>query len=426
MLKRFALILISTVVIAIPLASYAATGDSSLFPPTRATGELISGSSTVQDLKLEETLDSIASLVESLPDTSGLAEMEINLPSPTLTVRWKGDLPSDFAGVESAAVDAGVDLRIVPAKYSQQEILSAGRLLRSTLYGLESRPTLIHGTRTRDGLFVGVSDEAAKLQSLSELAKLYEDLTSMPVEVEVVGAMVGASRQNDASPWSGGSGMKNSATSSYCSTGFAVLSGSAGRLLSAAHCDLSGNAKWSNGVGSVQLTNGDASVQVRQHDWESLLIDPTNGTQGKVHGGPWYANSADPHYKMSVAASSATVVGNSVCTSGANSGEHCGLTVTDSQALFGCPVTGFDCYGSVATSSNQDIAIAQGDSGGPVYGYNADGRVRAKGIISGFASGWTVSCPSLAVPGVLCADQFFYVGINPLLTFWGVSLETSP
>ena len=222
--------------------------------------------------------------------------------------------------------------------------------------------------------------------------------------------------------------MVKSTTGGVCSTGFAVLSGVNGRLLSAAHCDLSGDGSWWDGTKSDYFTYGGSYVDVRQHDWESLLIDPVGGTQGKVHGGPWNATSSDPHYKQSVAAASATGSTDVVCTSGANSGEHCGIAIVDPTALFSCPSTGYDCYGSIGEiPSHTAVAIAQGDSGGPVYAYNADGRVRAKGIISGFYTGTEVTCPSLANgPGPDCSYQVIYVGINSLLSFWGVTLETSP
>lgn len=357
----------------------------------------------------------------------GLAGWGTDVATRTITVRWKGPVPDALRTIATDAAGSGMSLVIEPANYSQEEVLAAGRLLRAQFKGQEWRPALVYATPERDALIVGVTEAAAKEKGIAALAAMFESLTGMPVQVRVTGEIVGATRQNDATPWSGGALIVNSQNGGSCSTGFAVLDGAYGRLLSAAHCDLSGNASWYDGTESDIFTYGSTYVDVRQHDWESLLIDPVGGTQGKVYGGPWNAGTSDPHYKQGVAGASATGYGDSVCTSGANSGEHCGIFIVDQAVIYGCPVTDYDCYGSIGEKPNNAISIAQGDSGGPVYAYNADGRVRAKGIISGFYPGTEVTCPSMATgPGPLCSYQVIYVGINPLLTFWGVTLETSP
>lgn len=403
--------------VAVPLSIPVASAEGSLAVAEEAAAqELLPDGHTVSEAATAEALDVVVARVLAITDRSGFANVAIDIPTKTVTVRWKGDQPSELAALTAQVLDGGIRVVVMPAVYSEDEIMDAGTLLRSEFAGEPWRPTLWHGTPERDALIVGVPKSALDAVGENVLKERFEQVAGMPVQV-VLGDLVPLSRQDDASNWSGGAGMIKS-TGGYCSTGFAVLDGAYGRLLSAAHCDTTGNTSWYDGTGSDIFTYGGSYVDVHQQSWDSLLIDPVGGTQGKVYVGPWYSTT-----KRSVAAASPTADGDSVCTSGANSGEHCG-TVIDRQVSFGCGQ--YVCYGSLAANSNQNVMGVHGDSGGPVYGYNADGRVRAKGIIS---SGWPfayTTCPSTAHPsGPDCYYAIAYVGINPLLSFWGVDIETS-
>jgi hypothetical protein len=83
-----------------------------------------------------------------------------------------------------------------------------------------------------------------------------------------------------------------------------------------------------------------------------------------------------------------------VCTSGATSGELCNIhvkydgmsaTYEDGQWVHSM---------IVAKSIYGKCAVAQGDSGGPVFSYVNSSTVHAQGIISAMA-GESVSCPGL-------------------------------
>lgn len=387
-------------------------------PEAAGAQELLPDGHSVSEAATAEALDVVVAQVLAITERSGFANVAIDIPTKTVTVRWKGDQPPELAALTAQVLEGGIHVVVEAALYSEEEIMDAGRLLRSEFAGEPWRPTLWHGTPERDALIVGVHTSVLDAIGGDVLAERFEQVAGMPVQV-VVGDVVPLSRQDDASNWSGGAGIIKSTTGGFCSTGFAVLDGAYGRLLSAAHCDPTGNTSWYDGTGSDIFTYGGSYVDAREQDWDSLLIDPVGGTQGKVYVGPWYSTT-----KRSVAAASPTADGDSVCTSGANSGEHCG-TVIDRQVSFDCGL--YVCYGSLASNSNQNVMGVHGDSGGPVYGYNADGRVRAKGIISSGWPGAYTTCPSTAHPsGPDCYYSIAYVGINPLLSFWGVSIETSP
>ena len=136
-------------------------------------------------LALGEQLDALAEKVNALPDKTGFAGAEVDTPHRTLIVRWKGQVPVELTNLKSVATDAGVNMVIKPAVYSEAEIMTAGRLLMSTFKEQAWRPTLIHGTPSRDGLMLSVSAAALNVKSIEELTALYEKLTNMPVTVSV-------------------------------------------------------------------------------------------------------------------------------------------------------------------------------------------------------------------------------------------------
>lgn len=243
------------------------------------------------------------------------------------------------------------------------------------------------------------------------------------VPVSVIGAdslvLTTGTRQNDGDPWWGGSAMIrpiDPTTSVYCSTAFSVLDGAYGRLLSAAHCDLSGDLAWTDGTRVDMFSLGGSTVWAVPAS-DSLLLDPVGGTQGKVHVG----GIASSTYKK-VAGSATNSVGDPVCTGGANSGEHCGdLTIISDAAVGSC--NGYTCTMIVASSSS--VSVVAGDSGGPVYSLNADGRVTAKGVISAGLTSTRSTCPVTQVsPNGDCFKAVAYLPIRPLLSTWNVSLET--
>jgi hypothetical protein len=84
-----------------------------------------------------------------------------------------------------------------------------------------------------------------------------------------------------------------------------------------------------------------------------------------------------------------------VCTSGAYSGEICGLTIEDTNATWIVQYsdgTEVQITGLQIENPNLTNAAGQGDSGGPVYSYVNAGLVAARGIISAGAPGAGTAC----------------------------------
>ena len=148
-----------------------------------------------------------------------------------------------------------------------------------------------------------------------------------------------------------------------------------------------------------------------------------------MHGGPWYAPPTHPRYRLKVAGAQRASYGEEVCTSGAMTGEHCGLEVTSPYTARPCagPGTGAPyCYGFSAENLGSPNAVSNGsgDSGGPVYLFRSDGRVGARGIIYGAHT--QVPCGSTAKANVRCGHGVFFTDIIDVKNQWGVSIDVTP
>lgn len=346
------------------------------------------------------------------------------------TVYWKSP-PSELMQLNGVAV-SGFRVEVKPAARSQEELLDAGEtILQASRRGVV--PAIASVVGLPDGSAVRVEFDRVTLASLESnfVRAQIQQLTSVPIVIGEGEQPQPTTRQNDSSPWFGGALFRDPGFNPpgdmtpylFCSDGFAVVTPAGnGRLLSAGHCDPAGNIAWRDGAGEA-FTNGGADVSVSTND-DSMLIDPIGGTGGWVHGGPWDAASSHPRYHLKVAASARAIVNENVCSSGANSGEHCGLVVRDAAIRqWNCgPGT---CHGFTARVTGPTWAVTVGgDSGGPVYANHADGRMRARGIIHGGSE--DVPCGSVRFAVSNCYGTLWFVDIVTVATAWNVAVETTP
>jgi hypothetical protein len=198
-----------------------------------------------------------------------------------------------------------------------------------------------------------------------------------------------------------------------------------GRLLTALHCG-DCDIAWKDGHHDP-LTNGGTDVDCHARD-DSQLIDPIGGTDGWVHGGPWDATSTNSRYHLKVAAATSSFFGEFVCSSGANSGEHCGTLSTKNSNIVTWGCGSGTCHGWQASKpgSPPEANVVGGDSGGPVYHPRDDGRVGARGVIWGGAING--SCGSVRFAVTNCFKEVWFNDIVDITTYdWTtVTVETTP
>lgn len=202
------------------------------------------------------------------------------------------------------------------------------------------------------------------------------------------------SRTNDTSPFYGGARINTPVGG--CSNAFSWYSGTTSYMLTAGHCASSGGS-----ISTPAMAMGLVTATSREN-WHS-----TAGTQYLTGQSVYRGDIALIHvpsprsttarmFRGDINSSSSALVGemwsrrpqsgDQYCTGGTRSGEVCGWTV-DAARVDIRYSSGAVVRNAVSSRSKQGWCTRPGDSGGPVYTVRPDGKVAAKGIISGGGGG---------------------------------------
>ncbi|MFD4377680.1 hypothetical protein [Streptomyces sp. NPDC058486] len=367
----------------------------------------------------DDVMPVVADRIYELGAERGFTRQQTDYASRSISVLWKGTPPADVAAY-AASSPLGVTVKITGgAKYSRAEAEAARTRVLNSPEAARLGITWSDLNDDGSGVTVGIAARSHIAVADEQLTELREAAQIPDVALKTgVQAPVGYSRGNDAPPWKGG--IRTRHPDGGCSSGFAVLAGSAGRLISAGHCDRTGNGSVSDGAGQL-IASGSSSVAYLP-GIDSLLIDPASSpatTPSIFRGG--YSSTSTSLVKNWAS----NWPGDPVCSSGASTGEHCGTVYDDGDVvtLHGANVGVIQ----VAAPSGQ-IMGGQGDSGGPMF-KKVTGGVQARGILLGpdLATGSsTYSCGSTDpnVGLIQCSRWINYVPISTILNTWGVSLET--
>jgi hypothetical protein len=370
------------------------------------------------DSPTADVMPTVADRIYNLGADRGFSGQQTNYDKRAIAVRWKGAPPKDIAEY-LASSPYGVTISVITdAKYSRTELEAARTRLLNSPQGTGIVWTALN--KDGSGFRVGVTEDQSKAATRTAGFRATAGIN----DVETVGGakpIEGWSRPNDAPAWKGGARTRH--PGGVCSTGFAVLrSSGAGRLLSAGHCDTSGDGFVHDGTGQeIAPGNGQVSFLAAR---DSLLIDPTASpaTQAKIYRGAYNSNTTS-----TVKSSAWSWDGDPVCFGGATNGERCGYVYEDVMTVYihnlHVPV--------VAASNVPNIIGGAGDSGGPVFA-TVSGGVQARGIILGpdLRDGRyeQYNCPGQnpADAGAPCGQWGLFVEIPQILGQWydGLTLET--
>ena len=366
-------------------------------------------------------LGSIADQVYELGADQGFVDAAINVDNNALVIYWSG-APSQYLRDQIEKLSTGVTLSIeetnMPSrlhlKKSSEEIIklseSNGWEIQTIAPFVKRGSTVITvGPRSS----INESD-VREIQGLLEVGSI--DIVRSKFEMD---ELLLSGRLSDTSPFKAGA--RTIQGGEACSSGFSVLSGGSGRLLSSRHCDTTSNLAIYNGNGTAQIASGGASVS-GMASLDSQLIDPSDSpaTLPRVYIGSWSSST----YSV-VKNWASNWVGDSVCLSGATSGTGCG-TVSDDSVTWN--YGGYAINTILVEGPSGDILASSGDSGGPVYRKLSAG-VQARGVISSLWNGGFVSqnCSTYAinpdVNNVICSRFVLYVPISTVLNAWGVALH---
>lgn len=426
------------------LSAMGATSD----PAAEGSGDL-DGSSSDSDERLEDALASldvlrplaqkILALVED-PETerlnttdgpyAGYTGVVISALSGTVEIHWKGQPPEDIRALVAEHPAAKVVWH--EAEYSAIDVESAQGAVDEFVRvegGLGDNVELIAILHGPDWQYLEVVLATPGAQALDDmdLSRL-KGVTLVPLVVRTVDSAESdarflASRQDDSTPWLGGSQV--SMAGRWCSSGYPVKMNGTGNeyLTTAFHCiDGAGS------TGSVKDGAGDPlGVWKNQSSWnrksyDATLIKPSSG----VVGSQVYRGNAWSTLNVGLSAAATSTVGDWVCINGANSGAHCLVEVLAKNEGFygidGTPLAGHVRAGHVDAGAT---AAVSGDSGGPIYQLKGSSYY-GLGTISQGVSGTKVTCNSAQIAhpsGVSCFRQIVYKSLTGLLSSLDASLN---
>ncbi|MGC0313505.1 S1 family peptidase [Kitasatospora acidiphila] len=398
--------------------------------------------------KLDKVVDQITGgrSESDRAEIPGFTEVEVDPAHMHIRLHWKGAVPASVAAV-LAKLPAGISAEVVPAKYSKAELHAArdklmpnGKQndLASKVTPAATRITSIAPAVDGSGLDVTYDEDrgqgkfdardslssATRQDKTREVQATTEGITGVDTHVryQLLSIDASATREADAAPWQGGAGLKTFA-GTICSTGFAVTRKSDGKKLvtTAYHCGDKGNFyTW----GGSQAFVGTAMSENESATDDVTGLDPGNSPSGnRVYDGPWNATNG---YSKPVSGWGSNNVGDQVCTSGANSGAHCGLSIrqTDISVTGENGITRPD----VDFAYSNGIAAGNGDSGGPVFtGSNGWTKDQARGVITALDN--TMDCGGFTTADAWqrkpwCFHGVYYVPIGIILHDKGWTINT--
>jgi hypothetical protein len=366
--------------------------------------------------------------------TAGLSGVEVDALARTVDVYWAGPVP---ASVTALATTAGVTVRVHRSRYSQASMDAAAdslmtRWQQGHAAGVDGLAlSSIVQPATGEGLKLGISfaDHTRKTTPSKLTATLTQSLSTMSSAVAISSIeptsdfTPSTGRQDDFAKWYGGSRYINkrdpndNRTWSYCSTGYTVITASgAQRMMTASHCFASGIGNLFTPTGTLFATSDNVARSLPSAQLDSAMVETAGaGLLGRVYVGPY-----DSATSRAVSGYEWVSVNDSVCGSGATSGLRCALNVKDRVLLHYCERSEcFDTRGWLAYNPQVGMAVAGGDSGGPVINYRSDGTAGIKGIIA--AGQIDVTCPASGLdPAVThrCLNKLFFVSTSDLNAYW--------
>lgn len=200
-------------------------------------------------------------------------------------------------------------------------------------------------------------------------------------------------------------------------------------LTTAWHC-VDGLESAANTTGDVEDGAGDAlGVWKRQASWVKKAYDVTLVKPNGVGvGSSLYRGDAWSSDHIGLVGATTSVVGQTVCIDGANSGSHCAVEIMAKNEAWNSPASDATALaGNVRARSVSSGAVAAvaGDSGGPVYQHSSNGYY-GLGSISRFTYGsMLVTCPStgIAHPTTTCTEELIYTSLTGALSAFDAEVK---
>lgn len=407
-------IVVAAMALTTALAAPAAAGTSHLGQPETNRAEL--NPAKVHTVT-RSAVDRAAGAATSLAEVPGYAGVEVDYDTASVIVSWKGQAPRTVSALPERIPD-GVTVGVRQTALSEADLRAASTRLMDSQRALHGPDAVLTALPAPDyaGLVVEVSRNSTAARTPG-LAQLLESVAGVPVRLTIIDDAVqstAGTRRDDDAPWHAGGAIATKDGTDYCTTGFSVVTGAGHRrIVSAAHCN--------EGIGSVVRDGAGerlGTVTNRTTSLDAELIDPVGDpeTARATFGGPWDATDADPRYSFPVGGVQRPAVGQTICSSGAVTGEHC-ATIRATDIAWSCGDE--TCHGFRASRDDGGVVVGGGDSGGPMYAV-IDGKAYARGMIDGGSNRRSCGETSLSTQ---CFSYVYGIPMVDILDHWNARID---
>ena len=279
---------------------------------------------------------------------------------------------------------------------------------------IEDGPLEVIGTFTQEpqGSRIPAAEGAGtpSMETAQDVEGLIRERLGIQVEAVEGDVEPARSRAADTSPFFAGGQMRRDG-GGICSSGFSLWVGSTSHTTTARHCNGTFRAysRPSSVYGSSYRTSSDGAARMLTGRGATRMFD---GSWSNPDG---YSKAVNGFFDVSL--------NDRVCTSGANSGVHCPIKVTEMSRFW--KEEGVSTI--IGVKEGSGIAAIQGDSGGPVLVPLSNGKVGAVGMIQAINSpGMTgSSCGSVRVAGSnQCSKTVWFTSMRTIANSFGVRLVT--
>ncbi|GIG22931.1 hypothetical protein Cch01nite_36550 [Cellulomonas chitinilytica] len=372
----------------------------------------------------QQDLDALKTWIIDQPGvaSSGYVDQVHDSAHRAVTLLWHGTDELQRRAVKEAG-RRGITVTVEQRSHSLPEIVAASNAILDRADELAASGFVVQdvvGVQAGvDGIVVEGTAVAPAATSRSQAAPsaaaattaapapaaVAASITDLPVTfVSDVSTAVASGRNSDTSPFYAGGYMISG--SEVCSAGFALKIGGSNKITTARHCIPSGSWKARSGTASYGSISKNAS--------DGALSVLTGSGAGRT-----FTAGIGSTNTLPVVGYSDVGINDYVCTSGGNSGQHCGVKVTAMSVSFN-DGTGHGNVSTIKAVADSGISVIQGDSGGPVF-INKGAGVSAVGMIQGLQNGSTSGCGTVVDSGNLCSKTVLFSSIHTVLLYGGLS-----
>jgi hypothetical protein len=250
------------------------------------------------------------------------------------------------------------------------------------------------------------ADTAAADQALSQQATQALGV-AVKVETAPIATPLAATRPDDSAPFNAGAFMKftkrSDGKTGYCSTGFGLRIGDSTYTTVARHCD-----------GYVFQASNSTNTILRTYSSKQLSSDGAARLLTASGSKLMFYGDISSGLRATVMGTANVAPGDYVCTSGANSGTHCGGGANQKVRTNSIMKDDGFGYTSMLIADRVDggVAAVGGDSGGPVYQNRLATQVWAVGMLQ--VGVGPVPCGQVRV-ATNCYKTIYYTSINTII-----------